>query len=66
MMFKNLRFSAILLAMAWLGGIDALQAQITTWDQLYNAFQIGGNITLTQNITYSGTKAQSLFHQGKT
>lgn len=65
MIFKNLRFSAILLAMAWLGGIDALQAQITTWDQLYNAFQIGGNITLTQNITYSGTKGAIVVPSGK-
>lgn len=46
-MFRKLKFWAIFLWMAWLGGANVLQAQITSWDQLYNAFQNGGAVTLT-------------------
>ena len=65
-MFRKLKFWAIFLWMAWLGGANVLQAQITSWDQLYNAFQNGGAVTLTQSITYSGSKGALVVPSGKT
>ena len=56
---------SILLMVTMVAGINAA-AEITTWDQLYNAMQAGGNITLTQDIYYSGTKKGIIIPNGKT
>ena len=43
-----------------------LSAQITTWDQLYTAMQNGGTITLTKDISYSGSQGALVVPSGKT
>ncbi len=48
-----------------LAGIGA-EAQITTWNGLYTAFQNGGEVTLSQNITYSGSDGALVVPSEKT
>ena len=64
-MKRKLLSISILYIATMLAGIG-VNAQITTWDELYNAFQNGGGVTLSQDITYSGSKGALVVPSGKT
>lgn len=67
-MEKDIRYIIGKLFLMILGFMPSMPAfaQITSWNQLYEAMQAGGEIQLTQNITYSGSKGRLMVPSGKT